>query len=391
MSVVAGIKIKTKAPKSKNPAFFDEKYTGGEPRWAADAASWSAEEFDSQLRRSFYYYNYYYTVKTTRKHLTEWVSKCGLFTKDEFKAYNKIADKHLPMTACSLIMAHDVGMPMKERHIEFLTGMIRDLIVKHRDDVQEVDSDEAVVAEPQVKVSIQDRLAEKTSENIGDIEGHFDTVLKNQKSDFKPYDFLVTRNVPQAQLAKYERVFTARKEELLAAQGKTDTQLVEAYKHYKAADYKRILTWLDVLLAAIEQYRNIKKATKKTRAKKAPSKQKLISKLKYAVEDKELKVVSINPMDIIGSTELWIFNVKTRKIGKYVAAEFKTLSIKGSSIENYDETKSLSKTVRKPEEKLKEFAKAGKVQLRKFLSEIRAVETRMNGRINGDILLLKAS
>lgn len=391
MSVVAGIKIKTKAPKNKNPAFFDEKYTGGEPLWAADAASWPSEAFDSQLRRSFYYYNYYYTVKSSRKHLTEWVSKCGLFSKDEFKAYNKISDKHVPMTACSLIMAHNVGMPLKERHIEFLTNTVRDLIAKHSDDIQEVSTEEVTVSEPSVKVSIQDRLAEKTSENIGDIEGHFDTILKNQKTDFKPYDFLVARNVPQAQLAKYERVFSARKEELLAAQSKADSQLVEAYKHYKAADYKRILTWLDALLASIEQYRNIKKATKKTRTKKAPSKQKLISKLKYAVEDKTLKVVSINPMDIIGSTELWVFNMKTRKIGKYVAAEFKTLSIKGSSIENYDEDKSLCKTVRKPEEKLKEFAKAGKVQLRKFLSEIRAVETKMNGRINADILLLKTS
>ena len=96
-------------------------------------------------------------------------------------------------------------------------------------------------------------------------------------------------------------------------------------------------------------------------------------------------------MDIIGSSELWVYNTKTRKIGKYVAAEFKTLSIKGSSIENYDEVRSVGKTLRKPEEKLKEFAKAGKIQLRKFLTEIKAVETKLNGRINTDILLLKVS
>jgi hypothetical protein len=238
---------------------------------------------------------------------------------------------------------------------------------------------------------IQERLAEKTSENIGDLEGHFDNVIKNVKAEFKPHDFFVARNVPQAQLTKYEKVFESRKEELLAAQSKQDTQLVEAYKHYKAADFKRVIGWIDNLLAAIEQYRGVKQATKKARIKKVPSKQKLIAKLNYALEDKELKIVSINPADIIGATELWVYNCKTRKIGKYVAQEFKTLSVKGSSIENFDETKSVNKTIRKPEEKLKEFAKAGKVQLRKFLAEIKAVESRLNGRINADTLLLKVS
>jgi hypothetical protein len=40
---------------------------------------------------------------------------------------------------------------------------------------------------------------------------------------------------------------------------------------------------------------------------------------------------------------------------------------------------------------MKEFKAAGKVQLRKFLDEINATEARMNGRINEEIILLKAS
>lgn len=391
MAVVAGIKIKAKPSKARSVAFFDEKYTGSEPLWPADAAEWPQEKFDSQLRRSFYYYNYYYTVKSARKHLNEWVRKSGLFTKDEARAFDRVSDKFVPMTAVSLTMAHGVGMPFKERHIEFLSTTVKNLLTTHRDDVAEQESAEDVVQAPVIKVSIQDRLAEKTAENIGEIEGQFDNIIKGVKTEFKPHDFLVARNVPQAQLTKYERVFEARKEEILLAQSKQDAQLVEAYKHYKTADFKRVISWIDLLLAAIEQYRGVKKATKKARVKKAPTKQKLIAKLKYATENKELKVVSINPMDIIGSTELWVYNTKTRKIGKYVAAEFKTLSIKGSSIENYDEVKSVCKTLRKPDEKLKEFAKAGKIQLRKFLTEIKAVESRMNGRISADILLLKVS
>ena len=88
-------------------------------------------------------------------------------------------------------------------------------------------------------------------------------------------------------------------------------------------------------------------------------------------------------------SELWIYNTKSRKLGKYVAGSYQTLGVKGTTIVGFDEQKSTSKTLRKPEEKLKEFAKAGKVQLRKFLDEIRATETRLTGRINEDIVLLK--
>jgi hypothetical protein len=99
--------------------------------------------------------------------------------------------------------------------------------------------------------------------------------------------------------------------------------------------------------------------------------------------------VSINPTDIISAKELWVFNIKTRKIGKYVAKEYGELSVKGTSIINFDENTSIQKTVRKPEEKLKEFKAAGKVQLRKFLEDINATDTKMNGRINEDTILLK--
>ena len=45
--------------------------------------------------------------------------------------------------------------------------------------------------------------------------------------------------------------------------------------------------------------------------------------------------------------------------------------------------------IRVLEEKLKEFAKATKVDLRKFIDNIKATETKLNGRINSDIVLLR--
>jgi hypothetical protein len=200
----------------------------------------------------------------------------------------------------------------------------------------------------------------------------------------------VTNNVPQSQLSKYEKLFQDRRGELEQAQSKQDDQLTEGYSHYKAADFKRIFSWIDQLLNDIDQYRGVKKATKKVKVKRAVSKEKVVAKLKYAREDKLMKLVSVNPADIIGAQELWVYNTKTRKLGKYIADTLQgPLGVKGTSIIGFDENKSVCKTLRKPEEKLKEFVKAGKLQLRKFLEEIKATETKLNGRINSDIVLLR--
>jgi hypothetical protein len=131
------------------------------------------------------------------------------------------------------------------------------------------------------------------------------------------------------------------------------------------------------------------KATRKPRKKAAPSKEKQIAKLKYCVTDDKYKLASINPIDMIDSTEIWVFNTKTRKIGKYVAEEGLTMKVKGTTLEFFDEKASLQKTLRKPEETLKEFKKASKVKLRKFLDEIKTMETKLNGRFNADTIILK--
>ena len=291
------------------------------------------------------------------------------------------------MTACCIIMAHiRANMPLKTRHIEFLDQCILDAITKAEPEAVEVVADTKVVGKVP---TIQDRLQEKTSEIIGELEGHYDDVVLSTKTTFKPYDYLVSNNVVQSQLGKYESVYASRKAELEEAMAKKDEQLREGYSHYKAADFKRVIAWIDNLMSAIEQYRGVKKSLKKAKVRKAPSKEKVIAKLKYAKTDPVLKIVSINPADIVGASALWVYNIKSRKLGTFVAAAYQTLNVKGTSITNFDTDKSISKTLRKPDEKLKEFAKAGKIALRKFIEDIKATETKMNGRISTDVVLLK--
>ena len=387
MATVAGIKIKAKKQVQRNPLLVDEKYTGTEPVWDTERAEkFDDATFDRHLRRSFFYYNYFYNQKDFKKYVVEWMKNSGAYTKEDIKAFERAGDRAIPMTVCSLVKAHKQGMPFRGRHVEYITDEIAKAIKSADPEPEEVEVKEDKPYVP----TIQDRLNEKTAETIGELEGHYDEMTLNPKYQFKAYDFFVTNNVPQSQLSKYEELYQKRFDELRGAYEKADEQLVEGYSHYKAADFKRIFTFLDNLLNDITAYRNVKKATKKVRAPRAVSKEKVVAKLKYAKEDKPLKIISINPADIIGAQELWVYNTKTRKIGRYIADSLKgPLGVKGTTIIGYDEQKSVCKTLRKPEEKLKEFAKAGKVQLRKFMDEIKATETNLNGRINTETVLLR--
>ena len=383
---VAGVKIAKKKVTVRRAHLADEKYTGGEPQWDTERAlAMSDADFDHNLRRSFYYYNYHFTVKDLKPDLIKWLQEQTDFEVSKSDLSKVIKSRWVPITACSIIAAHGRGMPLKPRAIQYLETAVRDVVEKYAEDDEEDDQPVEVLKSVYKAPTIQDRLNEKTAATIGELEGHYDDL-----EQIKFYDFLVAQNVPQGQLGKIEKVYAERRAELELAQAKTDDQVTEGYKHLKAADFKKHYAWLDELAKAIEQYRGVKKATKKARVKKSPSKEKLIAKLKYAKQDTALKLVSINPVDIIGCSELWVYNTKTRKLGKYVPGAYKTgLSVKGTTILDFDETKSVQKTLRKPEQQLADFMKVGKVQLRKYMDTIKTTEIVLNGRCNEDTVLLR--
>ena len=391
---MANIKIngkpsKTRKAAPRTSAMLDEKYTGEEPVWDTErATAFDDATFDNHMRRSFYYYNYFYNQKDFKKYVVEWMKNPEHgFTAEDVKTFSRSPDRAIEMTACSLVKAHRQGMPFRGRHVEYIKESIFKAINSTADEVEEV----VIEEKPKAYVpTIQDRMNEKTADTIGELEGHYDEFIKNPKYSFKPYDYLVANNVPQSQLSKYEEVYQARFDELKLAFEKTDEQITEGYSHYKTADFKRIMAFIDQILNDIIQYRGLKKATKKVRAPKSVSKEKVVAKLKYAKEDKVLRLISINPADIVGAQTLWCYDTKTRKMIVYHADSLTgPLNVKGTGIIGFDTAKSITKTLRKPEDQLKEFAKASKVELRKFMDNIKTTEAKANGRINPNQILLK--
>ena len=386
---IDGMKKKTKV--TRDPIFMDEKSVGSEPVWdPVRALEFTEEEFDHHMRISLRYYNYFYTTKELKKYLVEWArnydSAAHKFDKATLDKFAKASDSLLPLTPCALAKAHKQGMPLHERHVTYLVSSIRKVVDNLVDEVEVIDPTAPVV----VRVTIQDRLNDILKTHILHFEELEDQLIEGKTVDPKAYEYLTGKNVPQGMLSRIAAVFEKHQDEMNEARAGKDEQLNEGYAHYKAADYKRFDAFYTKLIADLTSYGQVKKATKKVTVRKPPAKEKLVAKLKYLKEEKTLRLVSVNPVDIVGCAELWVYNVKTRKLGKYVAESMGgALTVKGTAIVGFDVTTSVQKTLRKPELQLKEFLAAGKIQLRKFIEDIKATEIKLTGRIGLDTILLK--
>ena len=67
-----------------------------------------------------------------------------------------------------------------------------------------------------------------------------------------------------------------------------------------------------------------------------------------------------------------------------------SFTVKNNSIIGFDTTESIQKTLRKPAEQIKALLAGGKPAARKVFKDIKATETKFNGRGTEDIVILKA-
>ena len=66
------------------------------------------------------------------------------------------------------------------------------------------------------------------------------------------------------------------------------------------------------------------------------------------------------------------------------------LSVKGTTIKGFDPEKSLQRTIRKPDEFLPQIKKATRAKPEKLFQSLKTTETKLNGRVNGETILLAA-
>ena len=367
------------------------------PKWDGHEAM-TQDQFSKHFRHAMSYYRLEHSGKDLKAKVINWMSVNG-YPKDTIKQFKDTKDNRCSVTVGAIASNLLKGMPAHRPDFnegrntaEWLSKAIADIIVEGKNDERE--PEEGVEIKPvQIQPSIQERVYEaslKMTEEIEDALEQFsaDPEAFDPKA-FKLLNLLRGRQVKAAHARVIKNLYQRQYDEYLElAEGSCD-QLKQGYSHLTKAQVKKITAFYNEILTACDMLAQEAKINKKPRAKKPTDKSKLVAKIKYLKQDDKLKLVSINPQDIIGAKELWVFNTKTRKLGKYVAQEYLELSVKGTTITGFSENLSVQKTLRKPEEQLKEFKAAGKVQLRKFLDEIKAVDIKLNGRINEDSVLLR--
>ena len=372
------------------------------PVWEG-CETWDADTFHRFFKRAMDYYRLESDIKTYKPAVAKWMETVGC-TKADITAFKKVRDARVGTTMGAVACCLNRGMTPQRADFNqgrdsavWLRAEIVKVISAGKDDIDEVEAKALEAAKPAVYTpSIQERVKEaalRMTEEIEDAIEGFQVDPENfDPKAFKMLNLLKGKEVKAAHARIIKTLYSrdlAELEEL--ASGKADEQLKEGYSHRSKKQIKNLIAFYQEIMSACDMLAQEAKVNRAPRANKAVPAEKIVAKLKYMKTNEPLKLVSINPADIIGTGELWIFNTKTRKLGKYVAKEFNTLGVKGTTITNFDEFKSVQKTIRKPEEKLKEFKAAGKGQLRKFLEDINATDTKMNGRINEDIILLKVA
>jgi len=358
-----------------------------------ETIDWSAvkpEDYMKNINETLRHYGYFYEKKSYVSWAQEWVKTNR---PNDLKTFKASEDWRVSATLAGLMKMQMMGAELEQSAIDFIRDNVEEILSHGRRNielkVEDVEEDTAVEVKRKNPAEL---LKEKTNIIIGDIEGfiddHLDGVLD---AKFSLYTHLKAINAATQSardiVTHYKEVEQEFKE---LVEDKVD-YLVEGYSHLSASEQKKLYKLISSFVSDGEKYVLSKKATRKPRAKKATPATKQVEKVIYQKESSDYKITSISPAYIVGATEVYLFNTKTRVIKYLVTNNKDGFIVKGTSIKNYDEELSFKKKLRKPEETIDSINKVTKLRALKALKALKTAEKPTDSRINADTVILKVN
>jgi hypothetical protein len=350
-------------------------FAGSEPRF-------SEEVTESQLTRALNWYSQNKDKKDAFKYANDYFKK-----KLKVEASHIIKDKDPTFGFICRIVNNGAKLNLKnqswfEKEVDNVKQLLKIKIIPKVVDV----------AVKTNTPNIQDRIKEKASDCIGELEGLVDDLIISKfKQEVSPYGLMKNLDIKVAQVKIITDWAKNKRMHFNDVLNTNDKELKEGYSNFSKSDLKKVISYFDQVILDCQKISGDSLKTRKPRKVKQKTPEQLVSKLKFMDSFVEFNLKSIKSTEIIGCMTLWVYNTKTRKLGVYHAEDAGGLTVKGSSIENFNATKSVQKTLRKPADVLSEILNGGKVYLRNAMSNIRAVESNLTGRINSDTILLKVT
>jgi len=403
----------------------------GEPQWD-DLETITPEDFGRRKHYAFEFYRLEYKSSDYKKWVLDYVSTSDKWKKHK-KAISKSADSGFNGTLGSVCRMRLKGMPdlhePYKKYWEELAGTTGELkpvsefidtqlklmlergerIVEREEKEQKEKESTGQVYKP----TIQERIAQACSSMCEPIEEAFDDFISGKISDFKSIKLTnVLRDggckQPHARLIKsWYEPYIAEYNELLnppntAKMNEHDkdmnAQLKEGYSHYTKAQIKKLYEFVLSIQGACDAMITESKASRKPRKVSAKAPEKIVEKLKYKLSDEKYNVASIEAHKLVGANCLVVFNSKNRKLGIYytnhedptgAGRDGSGLTVKGQTLQRFDEGKSVWCTLRKPVEQLQEFKNLNtRRKFENWFTSLTTTPTKMNGRINPETILL---
>jgi hypothetical protein len=343
-----------------------------------------------------YWSNYYYVEEYVRTSFNkkDLKKECVKWTKDNNANFTKcltpLEDWKFVTLGKLCFILNNQGK-LDEGGMEYLKTQMNELC---EDGKRKIRNKKESTKKSTKKLTIQDYLRAKASAVAGEyFDSELDRIMHEIEytTELDPLKVMYEQDLSQGHaryiLSLYESEIVEF-EELLS--NKADPDLKEAYASYSKKQLSSALSFMNSIKTACGVV--IKKASANRKPKKTAKTVdifKRVEKLKYLKEFAELSLVSESPTKIIGAKEVWVYNTKTRKVGKYVAMDVSGLDISGTTIKNASVDKSIQKTLRKPAKQIKDFMDGGTRKFNNAFKAINGTDIKLKTRVNENVVILK--
>lgn len=360
------------AKQRKSLEEIEKIMTGGEPKFTTEVVS------EADMMQALNWYSQNRDIKQAIKYTNDYLKKNKI--KVSLDAINSQVQTYgfvCRMKTNGAILSEKYEIKFQE-FIESLKTAVAKPVSKK------------VVEEKKPVVSVQDRVLERAREIAGEVEGSIDDyILCDFKKAPSPYGIMQGLGAKGMHVTKMLDWFKKRRSEFDEVLTTKDADLIEGYSNFSKLQLKKLVAYCDQIITDCAKIAGEAKVSRKPRKRKEKSPDQLVAKVQLLDKSDEFNLTGEPTKDIIGATCLWVFNVKYKRLGVYHASDSQGFGIKGTSLTNFSEMKSIQKTLRKPNDVLPNVVKGGKVFLRNIMSELTTKETTLNGRLNKETILIK--
>jgi len=314
------------------------------------------------------------------------------FSKNDAKCINAMPDykfwgfTHYCGTAYWYTMEYEVS----DRTEYFKRGLDKYLQGLVAEGKQLLDQKTSIQSEKVVSLSPMQRLQNKINSTImQDLLDLEDQWMDDEKTTLDVYSQFKKHGLPASATNPVREILEGWLLDYNDAYNKSCPDAVEGYSHLKRPELKRRIKEITSMLSDLDRLKSAAKATRNVKVKGPRSADKQVARVQYRKEDNDFKLVSVPPIQVVGKTRLYTFNVKTRTLCEYVTGDVNGFEISGTSIKNFDKVNSRKTKLRKPDDFISIVQSKTPLQISKEWDKLTTKSSVPNGRLNKDTILVR--